>query len=332
MTATVTVTDESWRPRARRTTLWSTVAGLVIVLAATVVAWSWRDELPAQIASHWGAGGVPDNTASVTGFITVTLVMTLVLLAVFAPIGLAWGATASMRRMAAGGAVWSGAFGATMLLTMLGMQRGVDDVSTVALPGWVLAAVLVVPLVPAVVAALLVPGDPAQPATAAVPDDAPRTTARPDAVWHRRTSGGPGAIVGVVVVVGMVVLAMVTAMWALLIVPVLLGVLFAAMFAFTVHVDATGLTVRSAVGWPRIHIPADEVERATVITVHPLGDFGGWGWRAGFDAGRVGVVLHTGEAVLVERSGERSFVVTVEDAQAGAALLNTMADHARHSG
>jgi hypothetical protein len=106
------------------------------------------------------------------------------------------------------------------------------------------------------------------------------------------------------------------------------AVLFAAMLAFTVRVDATGLTVRSILGRPGTHIPADEVERASVTEVRALRQFGGWGWRVG-RGGRVGVVLRSGEGLLVERSGGRSFVVTVGDAATGAALLNTLADRAR---
>ncbi|MFL1430121.1 MULTISPECIES: hypothetical protein [unclassified Nocardiopsis] len=45
--------------------------------------------------------------------------------------------------------------------------------------------------------------------------------------------------------------------------------------------------------------------------------------------GRVGLVLRRGEALMVERSGGRSFVVTVDDAATAAALLNTMAERAR---
>ena len=73
------------------------------------------------------------------------------------------------------------------------------------------------------------------------------------------------------------------------------------------------------------------MERASVIDVSPLRDFGGWGWRVGH-GGRTGIVLRSGEALLVEQTGGRSLVITVEDAAQGAALLNTMAVRARGRG
>ena len=65
-----------------------------------------------------------------------------------------------------------------------------------------------------------------------------------------------------------------------------------------------------------------------MTTVSPLAEFGGWGYRVG-RGGRVGVVLRTGEGLQVERSGGRSFVVTIDDAATGAALLNTLAARSR---
>ncbi|MBW8732107.1 MAG: DUF1648 domain-containing protein [Terrabacter sp.] len=59
-------------------------------------------------------------------------------------------------------------------------------------------------------------------------------------------------------------------------------------------------------------------------TVSPLGDFGGWGWRIGVD-GRRGYVTRAGEALVVHRIREPDVVVTVDDADEAAAVLNTLA-------
>jgi hypothetical protein len=45
--------------------------------------------------------------------------------------------------------------------------------------------------------------------------------------------------------------------------------------------------------------------------------------------GGVGYVVRTGEGIEVERTSGRRFVVTVDDAATGAALLTTLADRAR---
>jgi len=321
----------TWRRRARRSTLWSTLVGLGLTGAAAAVVWSRRDQLPDQVATHWGAGGVPDDTMSVTGMIVVATATTVGLLILFAAIGLAWGSSASTRRTTAAAAVWSGALGASLLLVTAGFQRGSDTPDTATLPGWALAVVLLAPLVPAGVAAFLVPGDPHQPAEEPVDPAAPRATLSDSerAVWIRRVTGGPGVWIGVVAVAGIVLLSLLTQLWVMLVLAAAMAALFAAMFAFVVQVDSSGLVARSALGWPRARIPADEVLSASVIQVNPLGDFGGWGWRVGFQGGRVGIVLRSGEALLVERSGGRGFVVTVDGAAEAAALLNTMADRAR---
>src|SRR5690606_9889795 len=123
----------------------------------------------------------------------------------------------------------------------------------------------------------------------------------------RRATGGPGLAVGAVSILVTVALAVVTQTWGMLVVPVLLAGLFVAMFAFSVRVDGSGLTVRSVAGWPGTHVPAAEVLAASVVHVSPFREFGGWGWRVG-SGGRVGVVLRQGEGLLVERSGGRSLV------------------------
>lgn len=108
--------------------------------------------------------------------------------------------------------------------------------------------------------------------------------------------------------------------------PVLLLVL--AITGWQVRVDSRGLTAAGAFGWPRLHVPADEVEGAHVVEINPLRQFGGWGLRTN-RSGAVGVVIRRGEAIAVDRSGARRTVVTVDDAATGAALLNTYGERAR---
>jgi hypothetical protein len=185
-------------------------------------------------------------------------------------------------------------------------------------------------LLPAVVVGVLVPGDPRLPTSSSVAADAPR--ARLDAgertAWIAYADAGPAIGVGVIAVAVLLALVAATRLWAMLIVVGLVGVTIASMFRWTVRADSDGLTVRSATGWPRVHVPLDEVVRADVVNVRPLRDFGGWGLRVG-RGGRVGVVLRPGEALLVERTGGRSVVVTVDGAAGAAGVLNALADRAR---
>ncbi|PZR55204.1 DUF1648 domain-containing protein [Xylanimonas oleitrophica] len=325
-----TATTETWRPRARAVVLWSTLAATALLLTAVALVLSWRADLPDPVASHWGPDGQPDGFASLGGFVGTIVASTAGPCVLFAAIGWFRGQAAATRRIVAGATVWSGAFGAATLLMSLAPQRGLGDAAQAPGVGTALAVSLLAPLVPAAVAAFLVPADPPQAADGQVPADASRLPVADGerVVWLRRIAGGPGVGIGAATTIGMVGVTVALQMWTLLLMPLLLGVLFAAMFAFVVRVDATGLTVRSRLGWPRTHVPAAEIERASVIEVEPMRDFGGWGWRVG-RGGRVGVVLRRGEALLVERSGGRSVAVTVDDAAAGAALLNTLAERSR---
>jgi hypothetical protein len=187
-------------------------------------------------------------------------------------------------------------------------------------------------LVLAVVVAIVVPGDERRPTTVAVAADAPRVRLLEGerAVWIGRTTTPAAFAIGIPVAVVMLVVVVLTRVYALLLVDaVVIGVLVT-FSAFVVRIDRDGLTVRSALGWPRYRVPLDEVVRADVTQVSPMKEFGGWGWRVGRD-GRVGVVTRKGETLLVERTGGRSIVVTIDDAATGAGLLNSLADRSRRT-
>jgi uncharacterized membrane protein len=311
--------------------LWPSGVALVMIAVAAAVAWSWRGDLPDRVASHWGSGAAtPDRFTSLGAYVLTCVVMVVLLCGLFGALGWFWGGSAVTRRLVAAACVWAGGLGAALLLFPLGAQRGLRDAAEATMPAWTLVGALLLPLIPAVAAGLLERGDPHDPAPAPVAADAERIdlAGGERAVWIGRADGGPGLVIGGVVTVSVALLAVAARQWGLLVLPVLLAVLFVMMFGYTVRVDRTGLTVRSLVGWPRVRVPADEVERAAVTEVHPMRQFGGWGWRVGRD-GRVGVVLRAGDGLLVERTGNRSFVVTVDDAGTAAALLNTLADRAR---
>ncbi|MFP3712864.1 DUF1648 domain-containing protein [Puerhibacterium sp. TATVAM-FAB25] len=330
---TLTTTDHRGRARrgapARYPALAAGAAGLALPLAAAAVAWGWRDELPDPVASHW-SGARADGFMSLEADLAVMVGTTALLAALFTAMGVRAGQAAATRRLTAALSVGTGAMLAVLVTGSLAAQRGLADAAAAPAPGTPTALGLAAMVALGAVTWFLVPGDPPSPAREAVPADAPRIElgAGERAVWLRRTAGGLGIAVGAVALLVATATAVATGTWGALVVPLVLALALTAMFAFTVRVDAAGLTVRSALGWPRSHAPAGEVERASVVEVSPLRDFGGWGWRVG-RGGRVGVVLRAGEALLVERTGGRSLVVTVDDAATAAALLNTMAERAR---
>jgi hypothetical protein len=328
-----TTTNRRWRARrgapAPHPALAAGATGLAIPLAAAAVAWTWRDELPDPVASHW-SGARADGFMSLEADLAVMVGTAALLVALFTATGVRSGQSAATRRLTAALSVGLSAMLTVLMTGSLAAQRGLADAAAAPSPGTPTALGVVAMVALGALTWFLVPGDPPSPAQDAVPADAPRLHlgAGERAVWLRRTAGGLGLAMGVVALLVATATAVATGTWGALVLPLVLALALAAMFAFTVQVDAAGLTVRSALGWPRSHVPAGEVEQASVVEVSPFRDFGGWGWRVG-RGGRVGVVLRAGEGLLVERSGGRSLVVTVGDASTAAALLNTMAERAR---
>lgn len=93
-------------------------------------------------------------------------------------------------------------------------------------------------------------------------------------------------------------------------------------------VDRHGLTVAMLwLPWPRLRIPLDRIVEATARDIDALRDMGGWGYRV--RPGRSGIVLRSGEALVVRLTNGREFVATTDDAARAAALLNGLVERGR---
>ncbi|UJP38615.1 DUF1648 domain-containing protein [Cellulomonas palmilytica] len=301
---------------------------LALMAVAALLVLSWRDELPERIATHWGTDG-PDGFSSFAGAFVPLLIGVAVCTGQWA-FAFWRGHDGVTRRGLIATSAGLGALFAVVETGTLASQRGLADGALA--PGETSTVVLglVVAVVVAGLAFLLAPADPPMPAQGPVDADARRVplSRSQRAAWSR-TVGSPTALVPAGAAVAMTtVLAVVLDEWAALLIPFGLAVLLAATLLWRVTVDSRGLEARSVVGWPRVRVPVDEVERADVVQVQPLRQFGGWGYRLGRD-GRSGLVLRAGEAIEVRRTGSRVLVVTVDDAATAAALLNTLADHRR---
>ena len=300
-----------------------------LVGTTLAVAAAWSDELPDPIAVHFGSTGA-DGFASLAGLLWPSVALTSVVAVLSWALGYFWGRTAVVRRIAAGTAVGMAALLAALSIGIMDLQRGLTDAADTGSVGPVLGVAFVVGILGAAAGAWLMPGDTHQPTEAQIPDDATRVAlgATETAAWVARAQSRTTLVVGGAATVLVLAITALTQLWAVAIVAVAVLALVLAMARFSVVVDRRGLTVRSTLGWPRVSIPLDEVLRAEVVEVTPFGEFGGWGYRVG-RGGRVGIVLRGGDGLQVERSGGRSFVVTVDDAATGAALLNTLAARPR---
>lgn len=326
--------------RARRAYLVvATWVPLALALLGAGLMLLWLPDVPSSIAVHWGPDGEPDRFGPAWSMPVILAGLGAGLALLFGLMG--WGASRSgewgptLRFLGAlGGA-------ASVLITVgitvsFAMQRGVDaatDVPSALVP---LLSGFLAGAAAGVIAwfaqpAVTVSGGPGATEAPAVPlGDGER------AVWLRTTTmARPGMIAIVGATLLQAALAVVFAvsgndLWWLL---SLLALLFAALAAttcvFRVSVTDEGLRVRSIAGFPRFAVPLADIDAVSAVRVDPSSEFGGWGIRVGLD-GRLGIVLHSGEAIQVERRGGRTLVVTVDDAATGAGLLSALLDRRAH--
>ena len=324
--------------RARRAYLLvATWIPAAMTTAAVVLMLTWMPQLPAEVAVHWGAGGKADRFGPAWSFPLLAAVVGYGLAALFAGIGASsrrtgeWGPTLRFLGALACGIAF---FLLPLMTVSIAMQRGLDDPAdapSIVLP---LALAAAAGLAAGVIAWFAQPSVSVSGGTITTAAAALDLAPGEHAVWLRTTAMARPAIVAVVgVAVLMAALAVATSLtggplWLLFAaMAALFAVLTATTCVFQVRVSEAGLQVRSVAGLPRFSVSMPDVGAVSVVDVEPLSQFGGWGIRGGLD-GRFGIVLHAGEAIQVTRRNGRAFVVTVEDAATGAAVLSALAARA----
>lgn len=284
---------------------------LVIVILLSVA------DLPDRLATHFDLSGAADDTMSrgvaLAMFLLVAVGLPALLIGVFA--ATQWWRGGQARMFAgflAGLPVGlSVVFGATVLA-----NRAVDSPDQVTLSPWLFLLALAVAVAAGIVVAFLVPhGLPRETSELVTPV---ALSPHERASWFGRVQAGPLVILAFGVgVVALVIGAMASGIWWLWLVVGLVALVSVATTNFVVRVDASGVTWRSALGFPRGHIPLDKITGAAVIDVSPA-DFGGFGVR--ITPGALGLVMRQGSALEVTH-GKRRFVATVDDAATGAGLV-----------
>lgn len=314
----------------RRTVL--LVAGIPVLVGVVgvLVLLAIRSELPDPVATHWDRGG-PDGFTARAGVLPLVLLGPVLGALVGGLIAALTRGEPAGRRIAAGTATGVAGFVTLVLVGSLWRQRGLADAAAAPGVGGVLVVALLVGLLLGVATAALVPGDPPgrAVATGPVPGARPLRPGQP-ITWSAWTAASAGALgVFALALVPSLVLAAIGVVPAfLLLVAALVALMAVATLAARVGVDERGLTVRSPLGWPTWRVPLAEVAAADVVDVHPLRDFGGWGYRIGH-GGRSGVVLRRGPGLEVTRGDGRRFVVTVDGAAEAAALLLALTARSR---
>lgn len=323
------------RRAVRRFILVAVLLPILIVLAGLVVIAVALPDLPDPVATHWGAGGAPDDFGPVW--------LPMVLLAICGiglPVLLAILTLPGLRRGDHGMAypfLAATALGLATLLTVLVTastvrQAGLADAADGPMIWLPLAAGLAAGAAAGAAGWFLQPRRRFVP-TAAAPATPAVLASGERVAWLQRVPiarGGRLLLIGALVLLAVMTVvttlgsADTAAVWIMGAVTVLMALLVVSTLVFHVRVDEDGLTVTSAAGWPRTRVPIGDVATAAAVEVNPMAEFGGWGLRWG-PGGRFGVVLRIGEGIEVTRRSGRTFVVTVDDAQTGASLLNALA-------
>ncbi|MFB7860682.1 hypothetical protein [Streptomyces sp. NPDC056069] len=283
----------------------------------------WYDRLPDPLATHFTAGGGrPDGF---TGLGTYAALSTSLLLT----LGAGW--TLLVRRSALWGAWATAGFAVALLDLLLRANAAATDAPDARFPLALLSLAAGVAGLAALAGLALTRLVPKPPPGTPDPVREPRLDlgAHELAGWSRATgSRATGALSAGFLLAGAagLLLALFLGPWpyALIgLVGLVVGVPGLALSQVRVTVDRRGLTVTpSLVSRPRIRIPLDEVVSASVRDVDAFAEFGGWGYRT--RPHRSGLVLRSGEALVVRRAGGWEFVVTVGDAATAAGLLNTL--------
>ncbi|MBE3079300.1 DUF1648 domain-containing protein [Clavibacter michiganensis subsp. michiganensis] len=292
----------------------------VIALALGVAAVVLAPTLPGRIAVHFAADGTPDGWGS--PWVMLAAAMGLALAAV----ALAVAALRARDRRTAATVLLVTNLVAGMLGTgWIGIAASAavgDGTFPVA---WSVVLLGVGAAAAAIPVAVLVRAADPVPAHDVAPLEIP-ATAR--VAWRGRTGSGWFAGIGaVVVVLGFVAAASAPARdagtAALTGLPlVVVGLAMLALARVDVTVDRRGFRVVSA--WTRIpimRVPLARIESAGWEDVSP-GQWDGWGLRV---SGRgVAYVTRSGSGLVVRLSGGRARLVTVEDADRGAAVLEAL--------
>ncbi len=159
----------------------------------------------------------------------------------------------------------------------------------------------------------------------AVPEDVPmEEVATTATTWSGRASN---LWIAVLAAFPMGLVFVLDPIWALLM--VVLAILLV-IFAFVrVEVREAGVRISlGPLGFPRRRLSIDKITGAGAVVVHPLA-YGGWGWR--MRSGRRAYIIRGGPAIRIERANRVATIVTVDDAQTGSAVIDTLARERRYT-
>lgn len=307
---------------------WSALVAAALIAAPLVL----RDRLPDPIATHWGTSGAPDGSMPFTVALLFQAGPWTLMAGGACAFALFNAATLRRRASRTGLGALLGGVG----LFFLGLQASTLAANLDA-PGWRQAAPLGWGALLAVVG-LVLGGWLGTLVARPGPDDVPE----PTVAATRRVPLGPGrravwvssvrngllvALAGSALAVGagLAVLALLggdRTLWTPAAITFLVGLVGLTFSSARVQVTEEGVMLfYGPFRLPRRHIPIAKVERAWSEEILPS-SVGGWGIRG--MPGAATVMIRSGECLVVGYVSGGRLAVSVDDAESGAALLNTL--------
>ena len=311
------------------------VSAVIVIVASvggSLLVWSMRDQLPEVVAIHWGADGRADGFQR----LSETYVTNAGMIATISLFLVVLGGVMKQARFIGPVAAGTAVFMAVLMYGSIISQRGLtgDEVRR-SFSGSEMLLGLVLGI--GVGAGLgfafrkrRVPGE--QPVAVQVGADSPRLLVEDDVTlaWTGRTNVPRVVwiILGASAVVTLIpaVISALAGSWQMVLTMVVLAALtmgIGASMAADVTIDARGVRVRGLGFIPWITVPLDRIAGASVTKVSPMGEFGGWGLRVGFN-GDKGFVTANGPAIRINQGSDPDVLITIADAEAAAAVINTL--------
>ncbi|WP_214417299.1 DUF1648 domain-containing protein [Sphaerisporangium fuscum] len=301
---------------------------VTVVLVAVPLA--LRDRLPEPLATHWGLSGRADRAMSFGSWLALVVVL-WALIAGFAMYRVVRPAAGARRvRMRPAAALLAGAGAAALGLQWAGLAAnlGRPDWRDAGPLGWQTLLVVAAAILAGTIGRLVVPSEPEDAAAAEVPGRRLRLRAGQRAVWISSASNPWSVGLAAAGLLGALVLAATG-----LTVPVagatvtagplaFVGVVGLALSRVGVRVSDKGLVISfGPLAWPRRTVALGRIQSARAEDRRPS-EVGGWGFRG--LPGMSTIMIRGGECLVVRYSSGGEIAVSVDDAERGAALLNTL--------
>ena len=296
------------------------VIGLLAPLGILLAHGIWGADLPDPLPTHWTGGGRVDGTTGAGVFFAWTLTISLALLVISAVTLLAHRVHHTGRLLIAVLVAASVLVGSIYVLSAA-VSRHHSSADDVALPWYALALAVLVPLVVgALVWKLIAPApitDVHRPASGL----GLRASERVVWIAHAQSTGLRIAAVAlaVVAVLAGVFLFHTTTVAVIMFV---VALLLAWTSELTTRVDDEGLHVLwGPLGWPRQRILLGAIAQVHAQDIRPM-QWGGWGYR--ITSRGTASIVRSGSGIVVEKRDGNTFVVTTDDAEQGADVLNAL--------